>query len=274
MGPGRSGTDFLYDRLRCHPQIAFPEIKEGEYYRSFRRLRRAMRRIGPGMVLADISNRAYRDTTLARRIDALMEAGVRTLVVVIIRDHVERAQSMMLFRASRGEPSAWLGRQVLERSVVRDRLKADQVSAIYETGADVLAMDFRLLVGQTEETLESLATRCGIGSFPAPAEPARTNSSASAHWMPLSALGKLAAVTLRKVGARRTLQHLKESPEVQRLFFKDASTRPAQPGISAAHARVLGAENAECWRVVAQSVREKAGGQTGSTNASHVGDNR
>ena len=262
VGPGRSGTDFLFDRLRCHPQIAFPEIKDGRYYRSLRRLRRVQREIGPDLVLADISNLAYRDIMLPHRISALTEAGVRTLVVVLIRDHVERAKSMMLFRASRGEPSAWLGREALERFVVRDRLKADQISAIYGTRAEVLAMDFRLLVGQTEETLESLATRCGIAPFPAPTEPVRTNSAARARWMPLSALGKFAAVALRKVGARRTLQGLKESPEVQKLFFKDASARPTQPGISPAHARILGAENAECWKVVAQFERAAAGGWT------------
>ena len=274
VGPGRSGTDYLFDLLRCHPQVVFPESKEGEYYRSLRRLRRAQSRVGPGMVLADISNQAYRDNTLSRRIRALSEAGINTLVVVIIRDPVERAESMMLFRASRGEPSAWLGRRVLERCVVRDRLKAEHISSIYETGADVMAIDFKLLVRQTDAVLELLADRCGIAPFPATAGHVRTNSSVSARWMPLSALGKLAAVTLRRVGARRRLQSLKESPEIQRLFFKDTSVRPTRPKVSSAHARLLRAENAECWKVVAQAEREAAGGQIDSPNTSFVGDKR
>ena len=258
MGPGRSGTDYLFDLLRCHPQVVFPESKEGEYYRSLRRLRRAQRRVGPGMVLADISNQAYRDNTLPRRIRALTEAGIKTLVMVIIRDHVERAESMMLFRASRGEPSAWLGRRVLERRVVRDRLKAEHISAIYETGADVTAIDFEKLVQDTYTVLELLAVRCGIEPFLDSTAHVRTNSSVSARWMPLSALGKLAAVTLRRVGARRTLQDLKESPEVTRLFFRNSPEPPARPRISPTHVRVLRAENAGCWKIVAQAEREAA----------------
>ena len=163
---------------------------------------------------------------------------------------------------------------MLERCVVRDRLKAGHISSIYETGADVMAIDFRLLVGQTDTVLELLAVRCGIAPFGTSAAHVRTNSSVSARWMPLSALGKLAAVTLRRVGARRTLQGLKESPDIQRLFFKDDSVRPTRPKISPAHARVLRAENTECWRVVAQAERNAQRRQVGDPVADAMGDGR
>ena len=272
VGPGRSGTDFLFGRLRQHPQIAFPEGKEGEYYRSLRRLRRAQHRCGPEMVLADIGNHAYRDPRLPQRVRALTNAGVKVLVVVVIRDHVERAKSMMLFRASRGEPSAWLGRGVLERSVIRRRLKPQHISAIYESGADVIAIDFAMLVQQTRTVLERLTARCGIDPVAQPSAHVQTNASVSARWMPLSALGKLAAVTLRRIGARRTLQRLKDSPDVQRLFFRDASVRPSRPDISAEHTRLLREENGKCWEIVAQAERGATIRKNGEPAVDPAGD--
>ena len=272
VGPGRSGTDFLFGRLRQHPQIAFPEGKEGEYYRSLRRLRRAQHRCGPEMVLADIGNHAYRDPRLPQRVRALTNAGVKVLVVVVIRDHVERAKSMMLFRASRGEPSAWLGRKILERSVIRRRLKPQHISVIYESGADVIAIDFAMLVQQTRTVLELLAARCGIDPVALPSAHVQTNASVSARWMPLSALGKLAAVTLRRIGARRTLQRLKDSPDVQRLFFRDASVRPSRPDISAEHTRLLRKENKKCWEIVAQAERGATIRKNGEPAVDPAGD--
>ena len=164
VGPGRSGTDYLFEQLRRHPQLAFPESKEGYYYRSLRRRRRAAARAGPGRTLADIANLAYRDPKLPARVRRLAGSGVRVLIVVLLRDHVARAQSMMLFRASRGEPSAWLGRRRLEERVVRDRLTAGQLAAIRDSGAEVMVVDFQDLTGDTGAVLDGLLARCRTGS--------------------------------------------------------------------------------------------------------------
>ena len=252
VGPGRSGTDFLFQLLRAHPEFAFPEIKEGGYYRSPGRFRRARRRIAGPRVLADVSNRAYRDSRLASRLRALDEAGVRTLVVVTIRDHVARAESMMLFRASRGEPSAWLGRRFLEHRVVADRLTSRQLEAICDSGADVMIVDFDRLVNRTAATLERLADRCGVAPFAAANAIRPVNPSVQARWMPFSALGKLAAVLLRRAGAHGALQRVKDSPAVRRLFFHGPEVRPARPQISPANRSLLQRENARCRTVVAR----------------------
>ncbi len=34
VGPGRSGSEFLYENLKSKPGFVFPEIKEGCYCRS------------------------------------------------------------------------------------------------------------------------------------------------------------------------------------------------------------------------------------------------
>ena len=251
-GPGRSGTDYLFEQLRRHPQLAFPESKEGYYYRSLRRRRRAAARAGPGRTLADIANLAYRDPKLPARVRRLAGSGVRVLIVVLLRDHVARAQSMMLFRASRGEPSAWLGRRRLEERVVRDRLTAGQLAAIRDSGAEVMVVNFQDLTGDTGAVLDGLLARCRLAPLGAPAGSASRNASRPARWMPLSALGKLAAVLLRRTGAHQALRRVKGSPRVQRLFFQDPAVPPPRPELSPANRRLLDEEHAACRRVASR----------------------
>ena len=141
VGPGRSGSELLYERLKAHPAFAFPEIKEGYYYRSPRAWRRARRALGAGSggprILADIANLAYRDGALAGGVEALRGGGCRILIAVLLRDHVDRAMSMARFRRSRGELAALLGAARLEAAVVRDRLTPDRLLGVYRLDADV-----------------------------------------------------------------------------------------------------------------------------------------
>ena len=107
-GPGRSGSTFLYELLDAHPGFTAPDIKEGYLYRAPRRLDRALRRAAPAVVL-DVANLAWRDPALAGGVAALRARGHLVLIVVLLRDHLERAVSMFRFRRSRGELAALLG---------------------------------------------------------------------------------------------------------------------------------------------------------------------
>ena len=147
VGPGRSGSEFLYRLLRGHPSFAFPEIKERYYYRSPRAFRRARKRLdgrGRGQLLCDVANLAYADAKLSRGVEALREAGFSILLVVLLRDHRDRAISMMQFRRSRAELSALLGARRLEAAVVRDRLNSERLADVFRTNADVLTLSFSL----------------------------------------------------------------------------------------------------------------------------------
>ena len=243
VGPGRSGSDFLYRRLKDHPAFAFPEIKEGYYYRSPRAFRKARAR-GGGRVLVDVANLGYRDAALAPGVRALLADGARVLLVLLLRDHRERARSMIAFRRSRGEFSALLGARRLERAVVRDRLTRGQLRAIHGLDADVLALCFDALTTDTAATLDCLADLCGVAPFAHGAETGVVNESARARVLPLAVAGKLAALALRRLGMRRTLQRLKDSRRLRALFFVPLDGADAAPPLSDASARLL----AECWR--------------------------
>ena len=85
VGPGRSGTTFLYRALNAHPGFRAPEIKEAHYYRSARRLERALAGLrGSGAMLLDVADTAWSDPRLDR-VSALAADGVRILLVVLLR---------------------------------------------------------------------------------------------------------------------------------------------------------------------------------------------
>ena len=258
VGPGRSGSELLYRSLRRHPGIAIPEIKEGYYYRAPAAARRALAQAAAeGRLLADVSNLAYRDRQLPAGIARIREAGGRTLVAVLLRDHCDRARSMMQFRRSRGEFSALLGAGRLERAVVRDRLTARQLAAIYALDADVLTLPFPFLTGQTPAALDILAQLCGLAPFAAP-ETGPVNASQQARQIWLSAAAKAAAAVLRRLGLKRTLQRLKDHPQVNRALFRplpdDAAAAPSL--LSPQSRQLLQAAYAECCAYLeAHSVR-------------------
>ena len=219
VGPGRSGSELLYENLRRHPAFAFPEIKEGYYYRSRRAFAAARRRLdGRARILADVANLAYRDPALGPGVAALRAGGCRVLLVLLLRDHRERAASMIRFRRSRGEITAILGARRLGRAVLRDSLTPENLAALYRIDADVLAIGFPALAGDTAGALEALTALCGAPP-PARVERRAVNESVAARHPLLSACGKAAAVVLRRLGRRRLLQRLKDSPRVRRLFF-------------------------------------------------------
>ena len=262
VGPGRSGTTFLHEILTRHDAFHAPEIQDAYYYRSFRRFKRALRQIRtivPSAILVDMANHAYRDRSLATGVEGLGERGHRTLLVVLFREHRARAVSMMRFRTSRGHPSALFGAEVLERAIVRSSLTPEELSRLYELPADILTVDFSTLVQNTEQLLTVLTALCRTPAFgPVPHHP--LNKSVRARNLPLSVAGKLAAVALRRAGFRKTLQHLKAHPRIQRAFFAPLGESPAEVRFSERAERLLQSHHEACRRVVQASTARLAEG--------------
>ncbi len=259
VGPGRSGTTFLYRRLTAHPAFCAPEIKEARYYRSVRRLERALRQSRRrGAVLVDVADMAWSDPRLAR-VAALARRGLRILVVVSLRRHGDRARSMIGYRLSRvlpALPARLAGPGGLERAVVRDSLAAPALRRVFALGADVLTVEFESLARDPERVLDALARVCRVGPFD-PVDAALINRAQRARSTPVAAAAKLAALALRGIGARRLLQSLKDSPRVVGLVFRPAhpSERPA---LGAAAAARLACRHTEC-RAVVEAASESLG---------------
>ena len=239
VGPSRSGTTFLYRALNAHPGFCAPEIKEAHYYRSPRRLARALRELrGSGAMLLDVANTAWPDPRLAN-VAQLTESGVRILLVVLLRRHRDQVRSTIAYRKSRVLPAlpGWFsGRAGLERAAVRDSLTPEALRRIFALGADVLTVEFEVLAERPGPVLDALARLCATRPFGRVGE-AAVNAAQRARFAPLAAAAKLAAVALRAAGARRALQALKDDPRIVSLVFRPAaaSERPALSGAAAAH---------------------------------------
>lgn len=250
VGPGRSGSDFLYRILRAHPDYAFPDIKEGAYYRSVRAYERANAKVRPaGKLLCDIANDAYHDPKLTSGVRALQSQGVSILMVVLLRNHRDRAVSAIRFRKSRGRPSALLGARHLEESVVGDRLTPRMLEDIFSLDVDVVTVDFAILVEHAESILAKLASLCDTGPFDSLAtDPVNVSTQARLVW--LSTLGWLCAVALRRLGLTRMLQQIKDSPAIGRVFFKPLAPGGREIRLSETSTSTLDDAHRECWSVV------------------------
>ena len=259
VGPGRSGSTFLQRSLNGRGGFASPAIKDAYYYRSPQRLERALRRIrsaAQSAILLDVANRAWRDPWLLASVEELRRRGRRVLLVVLLREHGERAVSVMAFRRSRGVGGS---RAALERSAVGDSLTPEDLARLFGMGVDVVTIDFRALVGRTGAVLHVLADLCGVPRFE-PAERAPVNAAVRARSRWLSVAGKLAAVFLRAVGCHRLLQRLKDDPRVMGIFFRAGAARGGPLPLAAASGDLLARRFAACRRAVDESCERLAAG--------------
>ncbi len=251
VGPGRSGSDFLYQNLKNHPAMVFPEIKEGRYYKSPRRFRGTIDQLNcdTRRILVDITTRGYRDLSLIEGIRAQKVNGYRILIIVLLRDHLDRALSAMLFRKSRGERSALFGMSKLEDAVVRDRLTKQNLLDIYELDVDVLAVHFSTLTNDTEAVLEVLASLCGTSEF-GTVERLVINESVRARNILFSAFGKAVAIAMRKLGFKRLLQRVKDNQSVKKLFFVQLSEDEDKLTMSEKSTELLKTSFSECCSII------------------------
>ena len=258
VGPGRSGSEFLYRLLRGHPSFVFPEIKERCYYRSPRAFRRARKRLdgcGRSQLLCDVANLAYADARLCRSIKALQEEGFRILLVVLLRDHRDRAVSMMQFRRSRAELSALLGARRLEAAVMRDRLTAERLADVFRTNADILTLSFSALTQDTSAVMDILPSLCGAPKFDRAPQQA-VNQAVGARSLWLSAFMHWCGLALRHLGFRRLLQRIKENEAANKAFFVPLADDAGRPRLSEESLKALDASAVACRRMVENSSRQ------------------
>ena len=249
VGPGRSGSTFLYENLKRHPAFDCREIKDGYNYRTPRRFEKIRQKMGKEMILTDLPNLAYCDPLLVRGVRALRNNGYRILIVALLREHCARAVSMIRFRKSRGEFSALFGARHLEEAVVRDRLTPAHLSDIFQLDVDVLTVYFNALTQNPTAFLNSVSNICGASVFDRVALQ-KVNESVRARNLLFSACGKLIARTLRGARCRRLLQRLKNSDFVNQLFFTARREEQDGPRLSAKNTALLQASFRACCAVV------------------------
>ena len=263
-GPGRSGSTYLFEGLAARGDFVAPAIKEGAYYRSPGRLRRAVGRLPAGAVLLDGANAAWRDPRLAGLAGA-GGAGCRVLLVLLVRGHVDWARSMKAFRASRGDWLGWLGEAALERGVVRDSPGPADAARLLGLGVDVLCVEFSALVRDPAAVLDRIAGLCGRPPAGLAPPPAAVNPAVAARSRAVAGLGKGVAVALRALGWRGLLRRLKASGRLRRAFFRPLDGPP--PPLRPASERALARRESACRAALEAATVEVAEGLRLKANA-------
>lgn len=248
VGPGRSGSTYLFRLLNGQAGFTSPEIKEGYYYRSARRLARMHRQLPEsGGLLLDVANLAWRDPAL-QRVTELGHGGCRVLLVLLLRSHRDRARSMLAFRRSRVLPWRLMGKRRLMGTVFADLLMPRDLERLFGLGADVLTIGFEALTTDPRTVLDQVAQLCGTPDI-ALTRVARSNPSVAARSLFVVGIGRVVSVILRGIGAHRMLQWLKDQPEVMNVLFRPLRA-DERIGFGDIDARRLDQEYAACLETV------------------------
>ena len=250
VGPGRSASTLLFELLRRHPNVSFPEIKEGYYYQrpdDYRKFRDAM---PADTVLADIANEAYADDRLVPGTALLRARSQRILTVLLVRPHVDRAKSVLAFELSRGQSVRQRGMDRLTQDVVKRRLRSEHLNSILDQKTDTLLVDFQLMTSNPGLALDCITDLCNLPRATERSIDNPVNESVVARSYLLSFMGKSVALTLRAIGMRSLLQWIKDRRAVHRVFFRAPAGGKVQNELPDDLVEVLLAEQAACAEVL------------------------
>lgn len=258
VGPGRSGSDLLYENLKKHPMFSSPEIKEGYYYRSLSRYRKA-RALAPDIILADVSNRAWCDPRLNEGVESIAREGDRILQVMLLRRHRDRAVSIARFRRSRGSLSALGSVRHLKKSVMRDVLTMHELSIAFNTEADLMVIDFEALTADPRTVLDEISRACGV-QMPDEVIDAKLNQSMKARFIPLSVFGTSIARLMRRAGFLKLLQRFKNSALIHKAFWLPSDEHDKRIEFSSTDLKTLDNHWSECSAYVEEHTFNVADG--------------
>ncbi len=251
VGPGRTGTTWLYKLMGGHPAIATPSIKEPEYFgthwgRDAEWYRSLFDLSSATTVVAEFSNNYLYDIEAMARV---VEHSPGARIIVGIRDPLKLARSWFTFARRRGlDPDsmgAFLelelgevfgsglaarrrGGTLREPDTVRigEALHVsryiDRLGRLVPAG-QVHLFDFERLASDGPELGRDVFRFLGVDPDAAETlDPGRVNPAVLPRFPLLGRAAHLGADTLRALGLESLLGRVRSSPRVSALLFSGA----------------------------------------------------
>lgn len=213
-GPGRSGSTLLYTLIKCTDGVnRLGEIKELELYK------RGFKSINRNADIIDISNRAFGEKQKVKEfIEKIFfyDSRANVKIIYLFRDSAKRAISIYNFRKSRGYWETYLPKSFAFKQIAKDFLKPENI--VVDLRVNTYVVDFDFLIKC--ETQRYILSQILEVSGEADSIERKINESVKARSAFLSSVGKLMAISLRRVGAGMLLQKIKDTKIVNQIFFK------------------------------------------------------
>jgi hypothetical protein len=198
------------------PELLGP-IKEMELYQTKNLFKKTC--------LVDISNRAFMHKDL---VEFYLKSNIANgnlkgaSVIYLYRATLSRTQSIAKFQKSRGYLMSYCGKFQREKNLAKDFFRPEQIINI--NGVNTFVIDFQSL---TSNSLcqQFLCNHILNIDFDEVYLKLSANDSVVARNFLLASIGKVFSIGLRELGAKKTLQKLKDSALINRIFF-DFTKKP------------------------------------------------
>lgn len=220
VGPGKTGTSFIYKYLKNHPELSPSNVKEtGHFFDPKGSFSKFFDLKDDIKYVYEVSNTYFKSTVVMANIASAGLADVH--IVIIRRDPVERALSHVKFIVRNGnsgnDPKKLLDQfpEVIESS----RYRHFETLWKKNFGPATHFIDYDSDPVIFAEALNAFLLNMGLSKVES--VPEIVNKSMSPRSRGLAKLAKLIATTMRNVGMLGALQRVKDSVLVNRIIFSE-----------------------------------------------------
>lgn len=238
LGPDKSGSTWLYDFFRWHPDAYVPQTKEmfyfdRYYHRGLEWYASYFEGAGTQQVIrADISHDYLFEEAAAVRIAGDLPAAD---LVVCAREPIERAVSAFLYMKRQGRIAPAISfmeaveghAELLEHGMYARHLERFAAAGMGERKLHVLPFDD--LKSDAQAFADRLSERFGLRPLSLPAELLKPSNAASRpRQFEVARLAKLAALRIRDAGFPGLVTRIKSNALVQSVLFRplEAGDKP------------------------------------------------
>lgn len=229
IGPGKSGSTWLFTFLRSSKKIRTSTIKETGYFLTSEQpeieqyLHRFYERQAGDSIFAEVSNTYIYYPLIITRL-GLLDAEID--LVAILRDPIERAISHVRHLARNGEKFNSFEDAIYQRPDILSRGLYGQYLSQFESAPQNIRLhifDFQELKNNEETFKENFAERLGLNPADFSVFEARRFKGARARSKTIARLVKRLATLARHLGFTNLIQRVKESWIPEFLYIESES---------------------------------------------------